>query len=44
MRITKITGKAAKDFLENEKNPTKFTKEQIEFFKEAKRMFKEHPF
>jgi hypothetical protein len=39
-----IMGKAAKEFLDNEKNPKELTKEQIELFKEAKRMFKEHPF
>ena len=39
---TILTGKAAKEFWENEKIPP--TKEQIELFKEAKRIFKEHPF
>ena len=40
-RLT-LTGKAAKEFRENEKIPP--TKEQIEMFREAKRIFKEHPF
>ena len=41
--ILKLKGEAAKEFWENEKNP-KVTKEQIETFREAKRIFKEHPF
>lgn len=39
----KLKGKDAKEFWENEKNP-KVTKEQIEMFREAKRLYKEHPF
>lgn len=39
----KLTGDDAKEFWENEKNP-QVTKEQIEMFKEAKRIYKEHPF
>ncbi len=39
----KLKGKDAKEFWENEKKPN-ITKEQIELFKEAKRIFKEHPF
>ena len=39
----KLTGDDAKEFWENEKNP-QVTKEQIELFKEAKRIYKEHPF
>lgn len=41
--VIKLKGEAAKEFLENEKNP-KVTKEQIETFREAKRLYKEHPF
>lgn len=39
----KLKGEDAKEFWENEKNP-KVTKEQIELFKEARRIFKERPF
>lgn len=38
----KLKGEDAKEFWENEKIPP--TKEQIELFREAKRIFKEHPF
>lgn len=39
----KLTGDDAKEFWENEKNP-QVTEEQIELFKEARRIYKEHPF
>ena len=39
----KLKGEDAREFWENEKNP-KVTKEQIELFKEARRIYKEHPF
>jgi hypothetical protein len=38
-----LEGKDAEDFWENEKNP-KVTKEQVEMFKEARRIYKAHPF
>jgi hypothetical protein len=38
-----LEGEDARDFLEDLKNP-KATKEQIEMFKEAIRLYKEHPF
>lgn len=38
-----LTGKDAIEFLENETNP-KVTKEQIKMFKEAIKIYKEHPF
>lgn len=38
-----LEGKDAEDFWENEKNP-KVTKEQVEMFKEAMRIYKAHPF
>ena len=38
-----LVGEDAKEFLENDKNP-KVTKEQIEMFKDAKRMYRERPF
>lgn len=38
-----LEGEDAKKFWENEKNP-KVTKEQIELFKEVKRIYREHPF
>lgn len=41
--ILKLRGEDAKEFWENEKNPN-ITEEQIELFKEAKRIYKEHPF
>lgn len=39
----KLQGKYAKEFWENEKNP-QVTDEQVEMFKEAKRIYREHPF
>jgi len=36
-----LEGEDAKEFWKNEKNP-KVTKEQIEMFKEAKRIYKTH--
>ncbi len=36
-----LEGKDAEEFWENEKNP-KVTKEQVELFKEAKRIYKTH--
>jgi len=39
----RLEGDDAKEFWKNEKNP-QVTKEQIEMFKDAKRIFKEHPF
>ncbi len=38
-----LEGKDAEEFWENEKNP-KVTKEQIDLFKEAIRIYKTHPF
>jgi uncharacterized protein (DUF1778 family) len=38
-----LEGEDAKEFLEDLKNP-KATKEQIEMFKEAIELYKEHPF
>jgi hypothetical protein len=38
-----LEGEDAKEFLEDLKNP-KATKEQIEMFKEAIKLYKEHPF
>lgn len=39
----KLEGNDAKEFWKNENNPN-VTEEQIEMFKEAKRIYKEHPF
>lgn len=39
----RLEGEDAKEFWENEKNP-QVTEEQIELFKEARRIYKEHPF
>ena len=38
-----LEGEDAKEFLEDLRNP-KATKEQIEMFKEAIKLYKEHPF
>lgn len=38
-----LEGEDAREFEENMRNP-KITKEQVEFFREAIRVYKEHPF
>ena len=38
-----LEGKDPEEFWENEKNP-KVTEEQVEFFREAMRLYKAHPF
>lgn len=38
-----LEGEDAKEFLEDIRNPKKPTKEQMEMFREAIRIYKEHP-
>lgn len=38
-----LEGEDAEEFLEDLKNPKKPTKEQMEMFREAIRIYKEHP-
>jgi hypothetical protein len=39
-----LEGEDAQEFIEDFRNPKKPTKEQMEMFREAVRIYKEHPF